>query len=144
MFQRNNQPWNVFFSVSGCFISCFKSFSLLLCFGSSGLMETSVVSDLSERVREQSSTLHFAKALARSRKHSSFPRNTGQNCSQKHWWGHAVGAASDSVQRLFILPGPTWAQCPSGLIQSQGDSCRLHLLASVQSLIVIRSHSPLL
>lgn len=97
------------FFLSIAVAASFNFFSFLLTSGSSGLMETSVVSVLSGKAREQSSTLHFAKALARSRKRSSFPRNTGQSCSQKHWWEQTVGAASASVQRLFNPRGPTWA-----------------------------------
>lgn len=55
--------------------------------GTSGLMETSVVSAQWEKVKEQSSTSHSAKAPARGWKRSSSPRSTGRSCSQRRWWG---------------------------------------------------------
>ena len=67
----------------------------------SGLMEISAVSVQSGKVREQSSTSHSAKAVARSRKRSSSRQSTEQSCSQKHWW-------EKERTRSCTTPPPSW------------------------------------
>lgn len=73
--------WIVF-----CFL-IFKNFF-------SGLMETSVESVQSEKVRGQSSTSHSAKVRTRGLKRWNSQQSIGQSCLQKHWWEKALAAAS--------------------------------------------------
>lgn len=61
---------------------CLSVSSVVPC---SGRMGTSAASPRWERARAPSSTLHSARAAARSLKHSSSPQSTGQSYSQRHW-----------------------------------------------------------
>lgn len=72
--------------------------------GTSGLMGTSVVSVQWEKVREQSSTSHSAKAPARGWKRSSSPRSTGRSCSQRRWWG----CSTPTFRNRFIDRSQKW------------------------------------